>query len=105
MNRQVTSNKQVTNVTCLFCTGNKSQTESLRLGGLLPLYVTKTHQKGEKRNGNKENNKTASSGGATKSKGRRLDDSRSIKTGGAGVSQGGSRQEMGRKPTVYFSKQ
>ena len=43
----VTSNKQVTNVTCLFRTGNKSQTESLGLGGLLPLYVTKQHQKGE----------------------------------------------------------
>jgi hypothetical protein len=43
----VTSNKQVTNVTCLFRTGNKSQTESLRLGGLLPLYVTELHQKRE----------------------------------------------------------
>lgn len=44
----VTSNKQVTNVTCLFRTGNKSQTESLRLGGLLPLYVTELHQNREK---------------------------------------------------------
>ena len=87
MNRQVTSNKQVTNVTCLFCTGNKSQTESLGLGGLLPLYVTKLHQNREKRNGDKENSKQASSGGAAESKSRFVDDLRSVEIGGLSGSQ------------------
>lgn len=54
MNIQGTGNKQGTNREQMFRTREQEQTESLGLGGLLPLCVTNLQQKQRERNGGKK---------------------------------------------------